>query len=101
MAKEAATSSPTKDTIESTADFIPHPPEFQGTFAELETGLDLVVGSFNFHVNNLGMQDMTGQKAKLTATTETASAAPGATSPPIITTSFSSATTMSTQELNK
>ena len=96
MTKEVTTASPTKDTPESTADFIPHPPEFQDTFAELETGLDLVVGSFNFHVNNLGMQDLTGPKAKNTATTETASATPSATSPSIIATSFSSATTMST-----
>ena len=101
MTKEATTASPTKDMPESTADFIPHPPEFQETFAELETGLDLVVGSFNFHVNNLGMQDMTGPKEKITATTEIASATPGTTSPSIIATSFSSATTMSTQELNK
>ena len=42
MTKEVTTASPTKDTPESTADFIPHPPEFQDTFAELETGLDLV-----------------------------------------------------------
>ena len=101
MTKEATTVSTTKDTPESTTDFIPHPPEFQDTFAGLETGLDLVVGSFNFHVNNLGMQDLTGPKAKITATTDTASATPGATSPSIIATSFSSATTMSTQELNK
>ena len=54
MTEEASTASPTKDTPESTADFIPHPPEFQDTFAGLETGLDLAVGSFNFFVNNLG-----------------------------------------------
>ena len=50
MTKEASTASPIKDTPESTADFIPHPPEFQDTFAGLETGLDLAVGSFNFFV---------------------------------------------------
>ena len=88
--KEVTTTSPTKDTPEATADFIPHPPEFQDTFAGLETGLDLVVGSFNFHVNNLGMQDLTGPKAQITAITDIASATPGATSPSIIATSFSS-----------
>ena len=65
MAKEASTASPAKSASESTADFMPHPPEFQDTFAGLETGLDLAVGSFNFFVNNLGTQDLTGSKAQI------------------------------------
>ena len=44
MTEEASTTSPTKDTPEPAADFMPHPPGFQNTFAGLETGLDLAVG---------------------------------------------------------
>ena len=46
--KEMSTASPTKSTSEASADFTPHPPAFQETFAGLESGLDLAVGSFNF-----------------------------------------------------
>ena len=44
MTKEVLTASPTKSTSEPTADFTPHPPAFQETFAGLESGLDLAVG---------------------------------------------------------
>ena len=40
-------------------DFEPHSLEFQETFADLESGLGLTVGSFNFFVNKLGVQDLT------------------------------------------
>ena len=48
------TASATKSTSEPAMDFEPHSPEFQETFAGLETGLDLTVGSFSFFINNLG-----------------------------------------------
>ena len=48
VTKEVSIASPAKSTSESTADFTPHLPAFQETFAGLESGLDLAVGSFNF-----------------------------------------------------
>ena len=81
MTKEASPASPAKSTPESTADFTPHPPEFQDTFAGLESGLDLAVGSFNFFVNNLGTQDLTGSKTEITTAPDTISVAPGIADP--------------------
>ena len=104
MTKEVSTASPAKSTSESTADFTPHPPAFQETFAGLESGLDLAVGSFNFFVNNLGTQELTGSKTHITIAPDiTSTMAPVTVDPSAASASlsFSSATTMSTQELNK
>ena len=101
--KEASAATPAKSTSESAADFIPHPPEFQETFVGLESGMDLAVGSFNFFVNNLGTQDLTGAKTQISTGPNTASTTPGTADPFVIAASLSlsSATTMSTQELNR
>ena len=99
VAKEVSIASPIKSASEPTADFTPHPLAFQETFAGLESGLDLAVGSFNFFVNNLGTP-----KTHTTAATDTTSTmVPIMVDPSVASASlsFSSATIMSTQELNK
>ena len=104
MTKEMSTASPTKSTSESTADFTPHPPAFQETFTGLESGLDLAIGSFNFFVNNLGTQDLTEPKTHTIAAPDTTSTMVPITVDPSVASaslSFSSATIMSTQEVNK
>ena len=96
--------SPVKSTSEPVVDFVPHPPAFQETFDGLELGLDLTVGSFSFFVNNLGTQDLTEPRQIATAAPDTTSTTvPTMVDPSVASASlsFSSATTMSTQELNK
>ena len=85
-------------------DFEPQSPEFQETFAGLETGLDLTICSFSFFVNNLGTQDLTEPRQLATAAADTPSTvAPTMADPSIASASLSisSPTTMSTREFNE
>ena len=101
---DVQTVSAAKSTSEPAMDFEPHSPEFQETFAGLETGLDLTVGSFSFFVNNLGTQDLTEPRQLATAAPDSTSTTVPTTADPSVepvSLSILFATTMSTQELNK
>ena len=56
--------SPAKSASDPLMDFGPHSPGFQEAFSDLESGLCLTVGSFNFFVNKLGVQDLTDPRLK-------------------------------------
>ena len=76
----------------------PHSPEVRETFADLESGLELTVGKFNFFVNKFGTQDLTDPRQLATAAPE----APSTASVPLsILEVCSPATTMSTGEINE
>ena len=100
--------SPAKSTSDPLTNFEPHSPEARETFASLESGLDLTVGSFNFFVNKLGTQDLTDPRQLATSAPEAPSIAAPSTADPStasvqssILEACSSATTMSTREINE
>ena len=89
-------------------DFEPHSPGFQEAFSDLESGLGLTVGSFNFFVNKLGVQDLTDPRQLATSAPEATSVAAPSTADPStasipssILQACSSATTMSTREMHE
>ena len=89
-------------------DFEPHSPGFQEAFSDLESGLGLTVGSFNFFVNKLGVQDLTDPRQLAISVPEATSVAAPSTADPStasipssILQACSSATTMSTREMHE
>ena len=78
----STSASPTKSTSDPLMDFEPHSPEFQETFSDLESGLGLTVGSFNFFVNKLGVQDLTDPRQLATSAPEAPSVAAPSTADP-------------------
>ena len=96
------------DLSDPLMDFEPHSPGFQEAFSDLESGLGLTVGSFNFFVNKLGVQDLTDPRQLATSAPEAPSVAAPSTADPStafipssILQACSSATTMSTREINE
>ena len=78
-----------KSTSDPAMDFEPHSPELLETFAGLKSGFDLTVGSFNFFVNKLGMQDLTDPcQLATTAPDAPSTAALFVPDPPTASTSF-------------
>ena len=90
--------SPAKSASAPLMHFDPHSPELQGTFSDLESGLDLTVGAFSFFVNNLGTQDLTDPRQLTLAAPENPSTG---SAPLSILGAASPATTMSTGEINE